>query len=100
MKFVSNYDEFGARNGISAKDHISSVEIPDKELILNYLKKGECDGVVCAGIYDYATDTPTGKTNQTYTDGCYYWTDAEIYHFDNYNLELDPEFIEYVKGAQ
>ena len=32
----------------------------------------------------------------SYSYGEFSWTTADIYHFEKYDLELKPEFIEYV----
>lgn len=100
MKFISNYEEFGAKNGISVTDHISQKSIPEKEMILSYLSSGKYDGVACGSIFDYITKESKLDTIKLYTDGIYDWTDEEMYHFAKYNMELDPEFIEYVKSKR
>ena len=97
MRFISNYEEFGAKNGISVKEHISEECIHEKDMILSYLKKGRYDGVACGSIFDYIRGESKLKTIKLFTDGIYDWTDEEIYHFEKYNMELDPEFIKYVK---
>ena len=94
MKPITNYRELGRDPAISLLDHISDTPIPEKEKILAYLKSGTYDGVRCSLLYDYVKDVGTTESIFLYTDGEYIWTSEEIYHFEHYNLALNPEFIQ------
>ena len=64
------------------------------------MTSGEYDGVACGSIFDHVTKESKSETIKLYTDGIYDWTDEEMCHFEIYNMELDPEFVEYVKNKQ
>lgn len=44
-------------------------------------------------LYDYITNTLLTLSVRLYTDDEIYWDDEEIYHFENYNMVLNEEFI-------
>lgn len=78
------------------KENTSKYEIPEKQHILNYLRKASKYAYTSAPVRDAFTKTELSIINDMYSDGEYYWAETEIYHFDRYNLQLNPEFIEYV----
>ena len=96
MKFVTEFKEFHKKCADSMLDHISDQPIEGKEKVLRYLKNAEEDGVRCAGIYDHVEKESTMKTIHLYTDGEYYWTSEEIYHFEKYNIPLNKRFLQKV----
>lgn len=96
MRFITDYKELEGNPNISLMDHISETAIPEKGAVLEYLKNGQDDGVRCTTIFDYVKNEGTGETVFLYTDGDFYWTGEEIYLFEHYNLELNPEFIQKV----
>lgn len=93
MKFITDYDEFGAEQGKSLLDHLSSNAIEGKGKVLHYLKNGSDDGVRCSSVYDYVKKESTSKTIHLFTDGEYYWDSEEIYHFEKYNIPLNERFV-------
>lgn len=96
MKFVTDYKELGGNEEISLLDHLSKEPIENKEKILKYLRSGKNDGVRCSSIYDYVKDDTTFKSTYLFTDGEYKWDSEEIYHFEEYNMKLNEEFIQKV----
>lgn len=74
----------------------SSEAIPEKEKILLYLKQFE----PCAFTSEPVRDLFNGKivldANNGFSDGEYRWYASEIYHFEQYNLSLNDDFIEHV----
>lgn len=95
MKFITNCKELHTDNATSILDCISNTPLGNKEKILEYLKNGTNDGVRCSSIYDYVKKEPLmGKTIKLYTDGEWCWDSEEIYHFEEYNIKLNKEFLE------
>lgn len=93
-KFIANYKELRTDENISLMEHISDIQIKNKETILEYLKGGTFNGVRCSSVYDYVSDEPIISEGTTlFTDGEYYWDSEEIYHFEKYNMELNKEFL-------
>lgn len=96
MKFITDFNEFGAEHGKSLLDHLSTNAIEGKAKVLRYLKDGLNDGVRCSGIFDYVKGESTMDTIHLFTDGEYYWDSEEIYHFEKYNIPLDEQFLKKV----
>lgn len=93
-KFIANYKELRTDENVSLMEHISDIQIENKETILEYLKRGTFNGVRCSSVYDYVSDEPIISEGTTlFTDGEYYWDSEEIYHFEKYNMELNKEFL-------
>ena len=95
-KFITSCIEMETGTNIHIKDIISLEEIPQKEIILSYLKNGEDNGVCCSSVYDYIEDYSTGDTIHRYKDDDYEWDDREIYHFEKYNIRLNDDFIKHI----
>ena len=94
MKYITDYKELHGNENVSLLNHISEQAIDGKRKVLLYLKNGNDDGVRCSGVYDYVKAEPQFDTIHLFTDGEYYWDSEEIYHFEKYNLELNPDFVE------
>ena len=99
MKFITNYKEFDDDAKESVLEHLLKEPIKNKRFILEYLKNGKDDGVLCSGIYYYVKDEPKFDTIHLFTDGEYYWNSEEIYHFEKYNMVLNEEFVDKVLKA-
>ena len=97
MRLITNCSELRTGNQ-PINSIIHNTPIENKEKILAYLKSGKDDGVMCSGIFDFVVNVPTGDTIHCYKDEEYKWNDSEIYHFENYNMELDPDFIKKIMG--
>lgn len=97
MLYITDYQEFGSESGERALDHISPQKpITHKQMILAYLKNGKEECFCASCIQDLVKKESTNKTKRFYTDGVYEWGNDETYHFEKYNLELNPMFIEHV----
>lgn len=96
LKFIDDYKEFGFDSTLSVVDNISSTPIPEKEKILDYLKRTPKDGVRCSTLNDFVTKELLTPAVWTHSDGEYNWDDEEIYHFEKYNMKLNQEFIDKV----
>lgn len=96
MKFISKCIEFETDNRQHLIDTLSENSISNKNDILEYLKSGSDDGVLCSSVFDYVISRSTGDTVHCYTDGEYFWDDREIYHFEKYNMKLDDEFVNHI----
>ena len=69
--------------------------IPEKEYILEYLRKGRHPS--CAPMMYRDRETGEYAVEAYYlNDGKYTWSSDTIYHFDKYNYPLPEEFIQYV----
>ncbi len=67
-----------------------------KQRILKFLNSVPFD---CAAA-GYFNDVITGELMESiswvgYESGQWFWDSQDIYHFEKYDLELDPEFIQY-----
>lgn len=95
MKFVTNYKELEDGDKTrSLLDHCKAEPIKNKKLVLDYMGDQKyLEAIRASHIFDYVKNTRTVITNKTYTDGDFFWTEEERYHFDNYNLELERDFL-------
>lgn len=72
----------------------------DKSMIIDYMKnsKEPC------GVGGYIDDLKEGKSTQIenafYEDDIYMWSSQDIYHIENYNAAIDPDFIIHVKDKR
>lgn len=74
----------------------SDKPIENKEIILQFLKSFSPSWFTSARVSDVISGETIEKCNNVFSDGGYEWTEAEIYHFEKYNLQLDNSFIRYV----
>ena len=96
MKYITDYRELHGDVNKSLHDSVSERAVEEKDRILKYLKTGKIDGVRCSGIYDYIKNEPKPETIRLFTDGEYYWDSEEVYHFEIYNIALNPDFVQKV----
>ena len=94
MKYITDYKEFDEEAEMSLLDHISDTPNESKLDVLTYMKNGKDAGVLCSTVFDFVSNELVPKTINCYTDGEFEWDDREIYHFEKYNLELAPDFVE------
>jgi len=92
-KLICFYNEFNSKSDESVKKHLRPLNSEIQEKVIQYLKNGTDDGICCTCVYDHIKAVKTNITNNLYTDGEYIWNEEMIYHFKNYGLELEPEFI-------
>ncbi len=95
IKYITEYSEFGG-TGDSLVGHYRKLPNEDKHLILKYLKEHKTVAVKCCLIHDYVQDIITTLGTEIHSDGEYNWGDDEIYHFENYDIELNEDFVEKV----
>ena len=69
--------------------------IEDKEKVLSFLKSFEPKAVAAGHFEDEITGDVVNTDWLSYSSGSFSWTTADIYHFEKYDLELKPEFVEY-----
>lgn len=67
----------------------------DQKKILVYLKQFQAYKCESEPIIDIFTNEIILLSNSYYTDGIYEWNDAEIYHYEKYDIKLDWKFINY-----
>lgn len=97
MREISNVKEFsGDKNYASVKEMISNTEVPEKNKILQYLKSFKSDCAAGMTLVDEITGSDVDSGVNAYEDGIYYWDTRHIYHFENYNLKLNDDFVDYV----
>lgn len=70
--------------------------IENKAEILRYLKSFEDWAFTSEPVYDILTGKKVADADNAKTDGIYTWYQSEIYHFENYNIRLNNDFIQYV----
>ena len=87
---------------ISAEDQKSisaKYDKDEKAKVLSYLKKFEVASFTSAPVVDAFTNEIVAVADNGYTDGKYTWYESEVYYFEEYDLKLDKDFIEYIKKA-
>ncbi len=95
-KLICNYKEIHQNKNMSLLDNIN-FKVERKNEILRYLKNEEFyDGVRCSTLKDFVKKENTHLPTYAYFDGEYFWNDEEIYHFENYDMRLNEEFIAHV----
>jgi len=96
MNAISNYREI---NGHISSPSIKSgigFENQNKTTVLEYMKNNEAEVVQARAMMDYISGTALRGSVECFTDGKYFWTSEEIYHFEKYDLKLNDDFIKYV----
>lgn len=76
--------------------NVRSKRDPEKGAIMAFIE-GIAPVAVAAGYFNDAVtgDQVTGVDNMGYVSGPYSWCTEDVYHFERYDLELDPDFREY-----
>lgn len=67
--------------------------IPDKDRVLQYLKRGEVIGAFAGLARDCLTGERIPGEYLMLSDGVYAWDTAVTYYFERYNLRLPEDFI-------
>ena len=71
--------------------------IAEKSLVLKYLTAFYPNLSTTGRVYDNVKRMVVeSKVDNGYYDGEYYWDETDIYHFKEYNMPLDQEFVDYV----
>ena len=96
MTRITNYKEL---NGIdTAPSVVSAVpeKIEHKNTILKYLRSFNEDCVSAGKVFDEIENKQVDIALISYTDGEFYWNEADIYYFENYDLKLEDDFVQKV----
>ena len=100
MKFVTDYKEL--EDGDKARsllNHCKPEPIENKKAVLDYMSDQKYfEAIRASHIYDYVENVRTVITNKTYTDGEFFLSVEEKYHFENYNLKLEQDFIKKIEA--
>ena len=92
-KLICNYKELPKGGNLSLLDNID-FKAERKEEILQYLKNEKFfAGTRCSTLKDFVKNENTHLPTYAYSDGEYFWDDEETYHFENYDMRLNDEFI-------
>ena len=97
MKGISSYYEMTDNTEFPyVKDGIGFV-CPQKEKVMDFFNKNSTsDAILTCSASDYITGERFKDSIKRYSDGNYYWTNEEVYHFKKYDLKLNDDFISYV----
>lgn len=72
-------------------------KIKDKEKIIKYLKSFQPTWYTTQCVVDAFKEVEVEKMSDNgYTDGVFEWFETDIYHFENYDMPLNEEFINYI----
>lgn len=96
MKNITSYIEFTENPDCKSLKDFTGFCLPEKNIILDYLKKYDCLAVMAHATADYITGEMLKPSVQLFSDGIYQWTNEEIYHFEKYDIKLNDDFIEYI----
>ena len=100
MKVITNFREFNQdKNAPSVQGEKNKNPIYKKDILLNYMRGFEEDVICPVRIRDEFTGKNLNRTLIYYTDGEFVWDEREIYHFENYNLTLNKEFVDKVLNS-
>lgn len=91
VKEIMKSDEYP-----SVFDLISDEEIKDKDIILDYLKKGRVTAAAPAIVHDIVSGERINIELLMMDDGKYAWRSDVIYYFEKYNMCLSDDFVLHV----
>lgn len=83
--------------GYGPSDNAEFEKLEDKANVLKYMRGYKVPGVCCGGIFDVYKNDYTGIYMALHDDGEFAWNEATIYYFENYDVKLQPEFLEKVR---
>lgn len=92
-KLLDRYGE------VSKEEFVPYVEkepIPEKEVILSYMRKFPPCVFTSAPVTDRCTGEKVGEADNGRSDGEFMWYESWIYYFEHYNLKLNEAFIYHV----
>ena len=94
---LGKYKEIYKDNSLpSVLDNISEKEIPQKNVVLRYLKSHKPTAYSPQECFDVVSGEKINEPLSCMDDGVYYWRSDLIYYFEKYNLKLLDEFVDYV----
>ncbi len=71
-------------------------EYPDKEAIIQYLKKGTVDIAASGSAIDAITGEKIKGEYVGMNDGTYHWWSTTVYYVERYGLRLPENFVRHV----
>ena len=96
QKSICDYKEFDCKSDYPSVKTSIGFRNENSNVILTYLKKFEPVVAVTRPIIDYISGEQQKESVFGYTDGVYWWTNEEVYHFEKYGLKLNDSFIRHV----
>lgn len=101
-KDISNYKEFDSNPDYPSVKSAIGIKSEYKDKILAYFKKYKQVVAITREMVDYISGKSLRKSVLGFTDGEYWWTSEEVYHFEKYDMKLNDDFISHVlaKTAQ
>lgn len=100
MISLISYKEFGEEGAPSIMDFFEKEPYENKNVILDYLKKGEVHIVSPGYQVDCVSKKTIKKTTTLMNDGRYCWSSSLIYYVETYNLRLPKEFEVHVLNQE
>lgn len=95
-KDICNYREFDSDNNYPSVRSAIGDKNENKDKILSYLNHFEQIVAITRPITDYISGEDKRESVYGYTDGGYWWTNEQVYHFEKYDMKLNDDFIKYV----
>ena len=99
MKFAVDLlpDKLLDRYGEVSKEEfaqcIEKKPIPEKEVILSYMRKFPSCAFTSAPVIDRWTGEKVGEADNGRSDGAFMWYESWMYYFEHYDLKLNEAFI-------
>lgn len=94
MKIIGRFKEtYHDDRFPSILDYIRPEEPENKQIVLNYLKKGRVTAVYPARLVDVVTKETKNVSLRCLSDGKFCWRSDLIYFYEKYNIKLDADFI-------
>lgn len=96
MKFIAETFEFTKETQFPKTKDLLNYPIENKSVIESFFDKQAPDIVLACHATDYVKEKHINESIKIYSSGGFCWSNEVIYHFKNYDLKLDDEFIDYV----
>ncbi|MEE0264483.1 MAG: hypothetical protein UD936_02555 [Acutalibacteraceae bacterium] len=96
MKFIAETFEFTEEAQFPKTKELLNNPIENKSVIESFFDKHSPDVVLACRAMDYVKEKYIGESLKIYLSGGFCWSNEVVYHFKNYDLRLDEEFIDYV----
>lgn len=99
MKHILSFDidEIGRNEFL---EHCTKNPIDNKDKIISYMEKYMVPFTnilaTSSCVVDIMSGTEIKLPDNGFTDGEYLWFTSELYHFKQYNLKLNDDFIDHV----
>ncbi|MCI5555132.1 MAG: hypothetical protein MR378_09610 [Ruminococcus sp.] len=96
MKEITSYQEFTKNQQDASLQASIGYRLAEKEIIMQYFSTHPAVAIVSCAATDYITGKSLSESVMLFHDGTYCWTNEEVYHFEQYDLKLNDDFVEYV----